>query len=234
MLAASVAGATVNMSNSRMYLIGLALLFGIPHMAGAQVLYRCVGKDGVPSYQQVPCPDDSSGNEVAVRRQPEPAYPPGQSVNRDQGIPDLVADTTTPVDFHDAGPSAPQPDHQPPSGYIRCIRPNGDIRIVKGTSCPLRHESVPQQAGMVRDVGSGQQVFMVPGGGNGMIDPTTGQRHELISPPPTRAVRDQAVPVSRDQACREAAAARDAATSDANRTIHSIRRAEDNYRTLCG
>lgn len=219
-------------STSHLFLVCLMLLV-IPQVTRAQVLYRCVGKDGVSSYQQVPCPDGTSGNEVAVRRQPEHARARVRTVGGDQQIP-RVAQPTTQTAFLDTGPLAPQASQEPPSGYIRCIRQNGDVRIVKGTSCPVRHESVPQRAGMVRDVGTGQQVFMVPGGGNGMIDPATGQRHELISPPPTRTVRDEAEPVSRDQACREAAAARDVATSNPNRTIHSIRRAEDKYRSLCG
>ena len=219
--------------SSRVLVLALVFLLGIPQAAGAQALYRCVGKDGVSGYQQVPCPDDTSSNEVALRRQPDPTQSPARVGVGDQRI-GHAAGPTTPAEYHDVGPLEAQMGQGPPSGYIRCIRPNGDVRIVKGTTCPVRHESVPQQAGMVRDVGTGQQVFMVPGGGNGMIDPATGQRHELISPPPTRAVRDQTEPVSRDQACREAAAARDAATNTPNRTIHSIRRAEDRYQSLCG
>ena len=67
--------------------------------------------------------------------------------------------------------------------YVRCIRPNGSSYIKRGTTCPTRTEGVPHQPGMVLDVTTGQQKFMIPGGGNGMIDPATGQRHELISPP---------------------------------------------------
>ena len=74
------------------------------------------------------------------------------------------------------------------SGYVRCIKPNGSTYIHRGTSCPVRTETVQHQPGMVTDVRTGQQHFMVPGGGNGMIDPRTGQRHELISPQPTRRV----------------------------------------------
>ena len=75
-----------------------------------------------------------------------------------------------------------------------------------------------------------------------MIDPRTGQRHELISPPPTRTVedysqsivQDYAQPISKDEACREARAERDRALKDFNRTIDSIRSAEEKLKRLCG
>lgn len=118
--------------------------------------------------------------------------------------------------------------------FVRCVRPDGNSYVRKGRTCPERREPVPQQPGMVTDVTTGQQHFMVPAGGNGMIDPKTGQRHELISPPPTRAVRDRAQPVSRDDACAEAAMKRDAALSHPKRTVNSIRAAEERYRRMCG
>ena len=86
---------------------------------------------------------------------------------------------------------------------------------------------------MVLDVTTGQHHFMVPGGGNGMIDPTTGERHELISRPSTRRVQDQAVSVSREQACAEERARRDSALSDRNRSIDSIRAAHTRYDRMC-
>lgn len=118
--------------------------------------------------------------------------------------------------------------------FVRCVKPDGNSYMRKGRTCPERRESVPQQPGMVTDVTTGQQHFMVPAGGNVMIDPTTGQRHELTSPPPTRAVQDQAQPVSRNDACAEAAMKRDAALSHPNRTVNTIRTAEERYRRMCG
>jgi len=120
------------------------------------------------------------------------------------------------------------------SGILRCIKENGESYIHSGTSCPARREPVAQKPGMVTDVATGQQDFMVPGGGNGMIDPRTGRRHELIGPPPTRQVQDIAEPISRSDACGEARAARDRALSDFNRTITTIRAAEARYERLCG
>ena len=118
--------------------------------------------------------------------------------------------------------------------FVRCVRPDGSSYVRKGSQCPARVESASQQAGMVTDVRTGQQHFMVPGGGNGMIDPKTGQRHELLNPPPTRVVRDEARSVSRADACREAAVARDRALSNPKRTVNSIRAAEAKYARLCG
>ena len=118
--------------------------------------------------------------------------------------------------------------------YVRCIRPDGSSYIKRGASCPARTEVIQHQPGMVLDVTTGQQRFMIPGGGNGMIDPTTGKRHELISPQPTRRVYDQPQQVSAAQACAEARAQRDIALSDPNRTMTTIRRAEDRYNRLCG
>lgn len=118
--------------------------------------------------------------------------------------------------------------------YVRCIRPNGSSYIKRGTTCPTRTESVPHQPGMVLDVTTGQQKFMIPGGGNGMIDPATGQRHELVSPPPTRRVYDQPQQISASQACGEAKAQLNIALSDPNRTMTTIRRAQDRYDRLCG
>ena len=118
--------------------------------------------------------------------------------------------------------------------YVRCIRANGSSYLRQGTTCPTRTEQVPHQPGMVTDVRTGQQTFMVPGGGNGMIDPRTGQRHELISPPPTRTYNDQAQPVSAAQACAEEKARYDRAMSDFNRTMTSMRAAEARYERMCG
>mgnify|MGYP007125677006 FL=1 len=120
------------------------------------------------------------------------------------------------------------------SGYIRCVKPNGDSYVHLGISCPVRRERVEHQAGMVTDVRTGQQHFMVPGGCNGMIDPRTGQRHELISPPPTRRTQDYAQPISQENACSQARADRDRALSDFNRTMNTIRAAEARYERLCG
>jgi hypothetical protein len=117
--------------------------------------------------------------------------------------------------------------------FVRCIKPDGNSYMRKGTLCPERREVATPQAGMVTDVTTGQQHFMVPAGGNGMIDPRTGQRHELTGPP-TQAVQDRAQPVSRSDACAEAAMKRDAAQSHPNRTVNTIRAAEERYRRMCG
>ncbi len=119
-------------------------------------------------------------------------------------------------------------------GYVRCIRPNGSSYLKRGTTCPARTETIQHQPGMVRDVTTGQQKFMIPGGGNGMIDPTTGQRHELISPQPTRRVYDQPQQISASEACGEAKAELNLALSNPNRTMTTIRRAQDRYDKLCG
>ena len=118
--------------------------------------------------------------------------------------------------------------------YVRCTSPNGSSYLRKGTSCPVRMESVPQRAGMVTNASTGQQVFMVPGGGNGMIDPQTGQRHELTSPPPKRRVKDTAEPVSAAQVCAEEKARYDQAQANFNRTMTSIRSAQARYERICG
>ena len=118
--------------------------------------------------------------------------------------------------------------------YVRCIRPNGSSYVKRGASCPARTEVVQHQPGMVLDVTTGQQKFMIPGGGNGMIDPATGQRHELISPQPSRRVYDQPQQISASQACAEAKADLDLALSNPNRTMTTIRRAQDHYDRLCG
>lgn len=85
-------------------------------------------------------------------------------------------------------------------GVVRCIRPDGSSYVLQGDTCPKRVEPAERKPGMVLDITRGQQTFMVPGGGNGMIDPATGQRHELISPPPTRTVQDRAVPLPPESA----------------------------------
>ena len=118
------------------------------------------------------------------------------------------------------------------SGYVRCIKANGDSYIYRGATCPVRHESIPQRPGMFTNVQNGQQTFMIPGGGNGMIDPATGQRHELISPPQTRRIQDQAESVSQQDACQQDRIKRDQALSSRNRSIDSIRAAEAKYARL--
>jgi hypothetical protein len=110
----------------------------------------------------------------------------------------------------------------------------GESYVYRGAACPVRRESIEHQPGMVTDVRTGQQTFMVPGGGNGMIDPRTGQRHEFVSPPPTRQVRDAGESISRDDACRQEKARLDQALSDFDRTMNSIRMAEARYARMCG
>lgn len=191
----------------------------------AQQIYKCSDGKGGNSYQQVPCASQSQAKGVTTftrasdsPRQPE-RYAP------------LVHRATTSVSsyvINNAG-SAPSRGEED-SGYVRCIKPSGSSYLRKGDSCPPRRELVPHEAGMVGEIRTGQQRFMLPGGGNGMIDPTTGQRHELISPQPIRQVQDTAQTVSRASICARARAH----LTDLDRTYNSIRRAEAQIADACG
>lgn len=212
----------------RLQLLALVLVMATAPTS-AQQIFKCKDAKGAVSFQQVPCANEAHTEDVRRFRPvadsaPAPAapaayYEPAQHV---QHQPSYSRTDTQTV----AEPA--------PSGYVRCVRPGGSTYIHRGYSCPERREPVQHQAGMVLDVTTGRQHFMVPGGGNGMIDPRTGTRHELISPQPTRRVQDTAQAVSADQACSEARADRDRRLKDPNRTMTSIRAAEAQYEKLCG
>lgn len=219
---------------------GLLLL---PLSALGQSIYKCADGRGGHVYQQTQCPT-AAATKAEVRIVPDPvrttaAAQPGAF--RFSG--ELDAGSAPTSMKHRALIARPAPDEPAlataqiaqalPSGFVRCIKPDGSSYLVKGESCPERKERLPQRAGMVLDVTTGQHHFMVPGGGNGMIDPTSGQRHELISAPSTRRVQDQAVPVSQEQACAEERARRDSALSNRNRSIDSIRAARARYDNMC-
>lgn len=211
-------------------LLAVVVLSAVCCPAAAQQIYKCSDGKGGNTYQQVPCTPGTT--KEAVR-----SYRPVADAPRDYSAPPRnVAQGEQQEIARPPRAQAQEQSQQPtgPTGYVRCVRPDGSYRTRQGDSCPRRTEYLPQQAGMVTDVRTGQQHFMVPGGGNGMIDPNTGTRHELISPPPSRQVRDTAVPVSRNDACAEAKARLNAAQSNPNRTINTLRAAESKYAAMCG
>lgn len=223
--------------------IVVIVLMLLPLSALGQSIYKCSDGRGGHAYQQMPC-ETAAATKAEVRVSPGPVRAPAPAqpgAFRFSG--EIDAGTTTNSVKREPPralpPSAmpPSPNVQianaPPSGFVRCVKPDGDSYLVKGEYCPERKERLPQRAGMVLDVGTGQNHFMVPGGGNAMIDPTTGERHELISAPRTRRVQDQAISVSRQQACAEERARRDSALSDRNRSIDSIRAAHARYDRMC-
>lgn len=197
--------------------------------ASAQQIFKCKDAKGVLSFQQVPCADEAHTEDVR-RFRPVPDSAPTPAVSEAYYEPAAQAQQPQRYSQNSARLAA----EPAPSGYVRCVRPGGSTYIHRGYSCPERTEVMQHQPGMILDVSTGQQHFMVPGGGNGMIDPRTGTRHELISPQPTRRVQDTAQAVSADQACAEARADRDRRLSDPNRTMNSIRAAEAKYERLCG
>lgn len=217
------------------FLVVLALLGA--RAADAQQIYTCKDAQGRNTYQQVPC-EKGKKEQSARRYQPvadaparaAPAYAPranagttsmpAQAPARQGGTAGLIQ--AAPVANGAAG------------AFVRCVGADGSVRVVQGTSCPVRRRTVPHQAGMVTDVRTGQQHFMVPGGGNGMIDPRTGQRHELISPPPTVTYRDRAESISGEEACASARAQYERVMGDFNRSIDQMRKAEDRKRQFCG
>lgn len=197
--------------------------------ANGQQIFKCKDETGSVSFQQIPCAKEAHTQDV---RTVSPALnsPPARR------LPTTYREPARPAQQHESySQTETRAVAQPaPSGYVRCVRPDGGSYIHRGYSCPERREAVQHRAGMVLDVTTGRQHFMVPGGGNGMIDPQTGTRHELISPRPTRRVQDTAEAISADQACAEARAERDRRMSNRNRTYDSIRAAEARYKTLCG
>ena len=191
----------------------------------AQQIYKCSNGKGGNTYQQTPCATQAATKGVrSFKREPDSPQGYGQygrNASQGQRGPQAPYRSTVYADQ----PSAESPRADDPSGYVRCTKPSGKTYLVQGTACRAR--PVEQQAGMVRSLQTGEQRFMVPGGGNGMIDPATGQRYELIGVPEMR--RDTAQPVSRGDACAEARAA----LSDPNRTMSSIRGAEARVATVC-
>jgi len=199
--------------------------------AAAQQIYKCSDGRGGNVYQQTQCAGQGRTEEVRRFRN-EPART--QTYQSAEVSPSALHYRERPAPVAVTSMGDPVPAAIGPTGYVRCHRPDGGSYVRAGNSCPERLEPVQRQAGMVLDVTTGRQHFMVPGGGNGMIDPRTGQRHELISPSPTRVVRDTAQPVSALDACNEARATRDRALKDPNRTINTIRAAESRYARMCG
>jgi hypothetical protein len=211
----------------------LVVLFSIAGTTHAQQLYKCSDGKGGNVYQQTQCASDKQSKGVVK-------YQRAADAPRNYGQHDLYQ---PPENEAYQNSRAAQTQYQPVSkpdpvtrkadGYVRCTQGNGTTYIASGR-CRTQTTTVPvpQQAGMVRDIRTGQQTFMVPGGGNGMIDPSTGRRHELISPPPTAQVRtqDTGQPVSRAEVCQQAMAA----ASNYNRTIDSIRAAEKRIADACG
>lgn len=221
-------------------LIGLVLL---PLSAVGQSIYKCANGQGGHVYQQTQCAT-ADATKAEVRIVPDPVRPtPAAQHGAFRVSGELDAGSAPASMRHQAATARPEPAaptlptaqiaEELPSGFVRCVKPDGSSYLVKGAGCPERKERLPQRAGMVLDVTTGQHHFMVPGGGNGMIDPTSGQRHELISPPGTRRVQDQAVSVSRERACAEERARRDSALSNRNRSIDSIRAAHARYDRMC-
>ena len=210
-------------------LLIIAFLVAVPGPAIAQQIFKCSDGKGGNTYQQVPCAGEAKQQSVR-------SYQPVADAPRDYSNPKSqaqrpVASREAPIN---SGQVQTPVDTGGPTGYVRCIKPDGSYYNRRGNSCPPRTEIVQHQPSMVTDVRTGQQQFMVPGGGNGMIDPRTGQRHELISPQPTRTVRDAAQPVTRDTACAEAKAKLDSSLSNPNRTMNTIRSAESRYQAMCG
>lgn len=210
---------------------GLVLVSMMTNSAVAQQIYKCSDGKGGTVYQQTQCSSEAQTQGVrSFKTEPSPvpagyAFPSGSAA---------VSQYREPAPRPVTAAGEPVAGNAGPTGYVRCTRPNGSSYVRQGNTCPERREPVPHQAGMVTDVRTGQQQFMVPGGGNGMIDPRTGQRHELISPPPARAMRDSAQSISPAEACSEARAIRDRALKDPNRTINTIRAAEARYARMCG
>lgn len=213
-----------------------ALLLAAPAFAGN--VFKCKGADGVYRYQYLPCEDEKET--VSHRVYVAPTPPPeedsagyGQPPSRTSSPPATYGD---PVSFADAPPQFPSEQPEPQTGFVRCTADNGRSFVARGDDCPqhFRRVQVEHRPGMVLDVTTGQQTFMVPGGGNGMIDPRTGQRHELISPPPTRnvPVPYERQAMGRAEACRQAKLDVDRAWSEQGRNMDSIRAARARYQQL--
>jgi hypothetical protein len=204
--------------------LALAIVFLLSAPLSAQEIYKCSNGHGGNTYQQVPCAKAADAKGVrSFKRVPDSRQVTGQyglsysppQASSEEGVQQGTYAVQPPADRHE----------DDPSGYVRCTKSNGATYLQRGSTCRVQ---VAQKPGMVLDVTTGQQHFMIPGGGNGMIDPATGQRHELISPPPTRQVQGESA--SRAEVCADA----QARLSDPNRTMDSIRAAEARAAQVCG
>jgi hypothetical protein len=212
----------------------LLALLSLPALAPAQQIYVCKDAKGRNTYQQTPCagasrPTGTHAYPAPPASAPAPRAAPGVPY---RGVPTPKARSAA-IAVPSSGGALIQADRGPTGAagpFVRCIGADGSMRTRQGTTCPSR--LLPRQAGMVTDMSTGQQRFMVPGGGNGMIDPTTGQRHELITP--QQRVQDRAEQVSGQEACAEATAKYQSVMSDFNRSINQMRAAEDRKRRFCG
>lgn len=215
-------------------LVTMALLAAPPALA--QRVYKCTSPGGGVSYQQTACAEKDQAQSIRQYREPPPASTkaPVNEARSFTEAPHSPNAYRAAAQTYSPPASPPRTVQAAPTDHVRCTRPNGTSYVRKGSTCPDSRVPIPHQAGMVLDVTTGQQHFMVPGGGNAMIDPSTGNRHELISPPPTRRVPQTAQRITRDEACAEERARRDAAMSNFRRTMDSMRAARARYERLCG
>ena len=110
------------------------------------------------------------------------------------------------------------------SRAVRCVRADGSTYETKGGSCPTR--AATNGPGLVTDVQTGRQHYMVPQGGNTMLDPNTGQRYVVTNPP-----REQR---SMNDVCASEKGKLDNALSHPKRTAPSIRAAEERWARFSG
>lgn len=110
------------------------------------------------------------------------------------------------------------------SRAVRCVRSDGSTYETKGGSCPT--QTTTNKPGLVTDVQTGRQHYMVPQGGNTMLDPHTGQRYVVTNPP-----REQR---SMNDVCASERGRLDNALSHPKRTATSIRAAEKRWARFAG
>ncbi|RYG12717.1 MAG: DUF4124 domain-containing protein, partial [Burkholderiales bacterium] len=128
-------------------LLLIASLAIVPGPVVAQQIYKCSDGKGGNTYQQVPCAG-------ATKQQSVRGYQPVADAPRDYSSPRRV--TSQPV------PARAAPAHtrrqedsaegSGPTGYVRCIKPDGSYYNRRGNTCPQRTEMLEHQAGMVTDV----------------------------------------------------------------------------------
>ena len=203
----------------------LVVLLAIAGTTHAQQLYKCSDGKGGNVYQQTQCASDKQSKGVVKYQRAADAPRNYGQYDAYQPQANEAYQNSRPAQTQYQPVPKPDPGTRIADGYLRCTRSNGSTYIASGR---CRTQAVPQRPGMVLDVRTGQQTFMVPGGGNGMIDPTTGQRHELLNAP--RRTQDTGQPVSRADVCQQAKAA----ASNYNRTMDSIRAAEKRIADACG
>lgn len=211
-------------------IFGICLLL-FASTVNAQQIFKCATGKGGNTYQQTPCASESATKKV-VKFKREPDAPR----NYDQ----YQYDNSRMHRVEAA--SRQQQTYQAPvedrgarlaDGYVKCTSPTGSTYIASG-KCKSRSRSVPAdpQPGMVTNVRTGQQRFMVPAGNSGFIDPATGQHYNRVGAPPRDTVRtvDASQPVTQGEVCAQARAA----AKDYNRTMDSIREAERRIAAACG